>query len=112
VLADLLWDERSQSQAQSNLRTVLTILRRHFESYLQINRESVALNPQAAVWTDVGEFEARLEAARVGKTVGGQAESRRSLGHLYRGDFRKVTCAIAAALANGWWAAQRRTSRR
>ena len=30
LLADLLWDERTQSQAQSNLRTVLTVLRKRF----------------------------------------------------------------------------------
>ncbi len=89
ALADLLWDERTQSQAQSNLRTVLTVLRKRFAPYLLVNRETVGLDPQAAVWTDVGEFEARLEAARVGKAAGGQADAQalQSAVDLYRGDF-------------------------
>src|SRR5512139_2223516 len=89
VLADLLWDERSQSQALANLRTILTVLRRHFEPYLQITRETVALDPQAAVWTDLGEFESHLEAAWATKAAGGlvDAQALQSAVDLYRGDF-------------------------
>ena len=66
VLADLLWDERSQRQALSNLRVALASLRKRLEPYLTITRETIALNPEAPVWTDVAEFEARLQGTRSG----------------------------------------------
>lgn len=86
VLADLLWDERTQSQALGNLRVVLTALRKQFSPYLEITRDSVSLQPQAQVWTDVGEFEAHLKTARPARPFADP----RSLGaalDLYRGDF-------------------------
>jgi WD40 repeat protein/DNA-binding SARP family transcriptional activator len=64
VLADLFWDERSQSQAMANLRVALASLRKQLKPYLAITRESVALNPDAPVWSDVIEFEARLNGER------------------------------------------------
>jgi DNA-binding SARP family transcriptional activator len=57
VLADLLWDERSQQQAMSNLRVVLASLRKHLDPYLTITRESVALNLEASVWSDAADEE-------------------------------------------------------
>ncbi|MEW5958015.1 MAG: ABC transporter substrate-binding protein, partial [Chloroflexota bacterium] len=59
-LADLLWDERSQRQAMSNLRTVLTGLRQHLGPYVSISRETVALNPGANIWLDVAELTEKL----------------------------------------------------
>ena len=89
VLADLLWDERSQAQALANLRVVLTMLRKHFEPYLEINRQTVALQTDGQVWTDLGEFAWRLEAGRSGKVAGGVADAQalQSAVELYRGDY-------------------------
>lgn len=44
-LADLLWESRSTKQSLSNLRTVLTRLRKQVDNALLITRDSVALNP-------------------------------------------------------------------
>ncbi len=63
TLANLLWDERDQSQAMSNLRTLLSRLRKVVGAYLQINRQSVALIFDQ-VWVDVVAFEAQLTSAR------------------------------------------------
>jgi predicted ATPase/DNA-binding SARP family transcriptional activator len=89
VLADMLWDERSQSQALSNLRGVLTILRRHFEPYFVITRECVALNPEARIWFDVAEFEGGLKAVREsgGITTKGEAEQAARAIDPYQGEF-------------------------
>ncbi len=38
-IADLLWDDRSTQQALSNLRTVLTRLRKHVDNQLVITRQ-------------------------------------------------------------------------
>src|SRR5512134_3302359 len=56
-LANLFGDERSQQQAQSNLRVTLTSLRKHVGPYLLIERETVGLNPDMDVWLDVVEME-------------------------------------------------------
>jgi hypothetical protein len=47
VVAEMLWEERSQSQALSNLRVVLSSLRKHLAPYVTITRDTVALNPDA-----------------------------------------------------------------
>ena len=63
VLADLLWDERSQDRAMGNLRVVLTSLRKQLAPYVTITRDSVELNPEAKSWLDAAEMEALLGAA-------------------------------------------------
>ncbi len=89
LLADLLWDERSQVQAMSNLRVVLTSLRKNLEAYLVITRESVALNPETQIWTDVGEFEERLNTLRGTAGITSQSDAQRIEGaiDLYSGEF-------------------------
>jgi len=47
VLAELLWDERSQPQAQSNQRVALASLRKNLREYLFIDRETAALDTAA-----------------------------------------------------------------
>lgn len=62
MLATLLWDDRGQKQALSNLRTLLTSLRKHLDSYLTITRETVAWHNEN-IWVDVWRFEEMLAAA-------------------------------------------------
>ena len=63
VLADLLWDERSQDRAMGNLRVVLTSLRKQLAPYVTITRDSVELNRAANSWLDATEMETTLAAA-------------------------------------------------
>jgi WD40 repeat protein/DNA-binding SARP family transcriptional activator/type II secretory pathway predicted ATPase ExeA len=89
VLADLFWDERSQSQAMANLRVALASLRKQLKPYLIITRESVALDPDAPVWSDVIEFEARLNGERTSSQALLEANARKvdqAVG-LYQGEF-------------------------
>ena len=58
ILADLLWDDRTQQQAQSNLRRVLTGLRKSFGPYVNITRNTVALVPDRDLWIDTRELQA------------------------------------------------------
>jgi len=76
VLAEVFWEERSQSQAMANLRVALPRLRAQLAPYVTITRESVALDPGAHVWLDVAELEKRLNAGQIEEAVG-----------LYQGDF-------------------------
>jgi predicted ATPase/DNA-binding SARP family transcriptional activator len=57
VLADMFWSESSQLQAMSNLRDVLSSLRKFLDPYVTITRYSVSLNPEAAVYLDVNELD-------------------------------------------------------
>ena len=52
VLADLLWDERSQSRALTNLRVALSNLRKQLGPYFTISRDEASLNREAEVWFD------------------------------------------------------------
>ncbi|MEM7802019.1 MAG: hypothetical protein AAF633_22685 [Chloroflexota bacterium] len=42
VLADLLWDDRSQQQAMGNLRRELSGLCKHLSPWLTVTRETAA----------------------------------------------------------------------
>ncbi len=64
LLADLLWDDRSQQQAMANLRVVLSSLRKQVGDYVAITRETAAINPEANVWLDVAQLESDLAPAR------------------------------------------------
>ena len=99
VLADLLWDDLSQSRALANLRVVLHSLRRRLEPYLEITRTTVALKSesdpsaglteQQAIWLDVTELEESLTAVREGGGLTSvvAAERMQDAVGLYRGEF-------------------------
>jgi DNA-binding SARP family transcriptional activator len=88
VLADLLWDERTQSQSLANLRVVLTTLRQTVGESLTISRDAVAINPAAMVWLDTIQIEDGLwelhQRGRMNACTAGQAADALAL---YRGDF-------------------------
>lgn len=89
VLTNLLWDERSQRQALSNLRVAIASLRKQLGDDFEITRDTIALNPQAEIWSDVGEFEARLNAVRAagGMLSAEEAEQVGGALDLYQGKF-------------------------
>jgi WD40 repeat protein/DNA-binding SARP family transcriptional activator len=88
VLADLLWDERTQSQALAYLRVALSVLRKTLGGSLVIGRETVALNPAEPVWLDTIQLEDCLKVVhQQGKvTVETVQQVVGALG-LYQGDF-------------------------
>src|SRR6266851_3072754 len=59
LLADLLWDDRPQAQAQANLRATLSRLNRHLPGVLTIDRHAIAITA-GQVWLDVTVLEAGL----------------------------------------------------
>jgi hypothetical protein len=62
-LAGLLWGERSDQEAKSNLRQALTNLRKLFGPYLIITRDTVEFNRASPYWLDVELFEALMAAS-------------------------------------------------
>jgi two-component SAPR family response regulator len=65
VLADLLWDDRSQDQALANLRTILTSLRRALSGALIVERDAIAFNRQSDYWLDIEAFEQQIANSRL-----------------------------------------------
>src|SRR5260221_6220630 len=79
VLADLLWDDRPQAQAQANLRAALSRLKRLLPGVLSIDRQSIGV-AAGQVWLDAALLEAEL-----GRAAGESEHSERALA-LYAGD--------------------------
>lgn len=80
-LADILWDDRSQTQALANLRSLLSGMRRKIKPWLLVTRHTVAFNHDSDYWLDTAEFSHGL----VGK-IGTDANYAQAIS-LYRGDF-------------------------
>jgi predicted ATPase/DNA-binding SARP family transcriptional activator len=88
VLADLLWDERTQDQSLGYLRMVLSNLRKAVGSDLLIGRESLSLNPQRSVWMDSAHLDNCLREVRLqGRVTDQTAHAIAQALALYRGDF-------------------------
>jgi predicted ATPase/DNA-binding SARP family transcriptional activator len=92
VLAELFWPDRPRDQSLANLRAALNSLRQYLAPYVNITRQTVAMNPESSFWLDVAELESRLEDADVQwAQVSGTPTTRatrleRAL-DLYQGDF-------------------------
>lgn len=76
VLAELLWPERTQEQARTNLRVAIHRLRQQLEPYLRVTRQDLALALDAPIYLDSRELEAYLAAGRLAEATA-----------LYQGDF-------------------------
>ena len=68
LLATMLWDGRSQKQALSNLRTLLTSLRRHLRPYLDVTRKTMALDWEQPIWVDAVAFQEAMDSLRESAT--------------------------------------------
>lgn len=69
ILAELLWPERSQEQARANLSVAIHRLRRQLAPYLLVNRQTLALHPDAMLEVDAAQFDADLNAGRLGAAI-------------------------------------------
>ncbi len=109
VLADLLWDERSQSQAMSNLRVVLVDLRKWFGEYVTISRSIVSLKPEADIDLDVAELETALQpwVAACGVRSPQIAAGVVRAAELYRGEFLAGMYLRDASGFEGWLVRER-----
>ena len=76
LLAEMLWPERTQEQARSNLRVAIHRLREQLDPYVVVTRQHLALNPEAPIALDCMQFETHLAAGDVAAATA-----------LYRGDF-------------------------
>lgn len=80
VLAELLWDDRPHKTALSNLRTLLSGLRRAVGPVLVVERDTIRFDTTQPYWLDVEAFEQALAA-------GPTPEALQAACDLYQGDF-------------------------
>ncbi len=86
ALADLLWDERGQTQAAGNLRVVVNSLRRSLGPFIQVDRYTIGVNPASDFSFDVADFETAAQAALRDANAPDRELLFRAAG-LYRGEF-------------------------
>lgn len=89
LLSELLWNDRTQKQAMSNLRRILTGLRQHFGPYVTITRETVGIKANSDLWVDVKELKAGLALLGdiSGATSAAAINDVETALTLYQGDF-------------------------
>lgn len=68
ALSTLLWPDSDQRRARSYLRHTLWTLKKALgETWLEVTREQVELNPEAEIWLDVSLFQERIAAVSAHK---------------------------------------------
>jgi predicted ATPase/DNA-binding SARP family transcriptional activator/DNA-binding NarL/FixJ family response regulator len=85
-LAELLWDDRTQAQSLTNLRSTLSRLNEQVAPFLLITRKDVSIQPQAKVWVDSVELSTTLQSTKrpLSSSAAGRLEQALTL---YKGDF-------------------------
>jgi DNA-binding SARP family transcriptional activator len=72
ALATLLWPDYDQTHARGALRRTLSALNKALTGdWLEVDRETIGLNPSAPIWLDVAEFQRRLNGCR-GQELSGE----------------------------------------
>lgn len=88
LLAEFLWEGRTQTQAFTNLRKVIGQLQSAVGPYLAVTRATLGIHPDADHWLDVRQFEHELAAAERALTNDHvPIRHLQTAVDLYRGDF-------------------------
>jgi DNA-binding SARP family transcriptional activator len=88
-LAFLLWPDSSESQARTNLRHVLHVLRRTLpdaDRFLEVTPRALRWREDAPWWLDVAAFEEAVALAGRAPDGAGELPALREAAGLYRGD--------------------------
>ncbi len=100
-LADLLWDTESTRQSLSNLRTVLTRLRKHLGDHLVVTRKTIAVEAAVPQKTDSARFQSLLAGVGKDKSAGSINQLSQGL-DLYTGEFMRGFSLPNAPRFNDW----------
>jgi DNA-binding SARP family transcriptional activator/predicted ATPase/Tfp pilus assembly protein PilF len=100
-LADLLWDTDSTGQSLSNLRTVLSRLRKQLRDHLIVTRKTIAVSPTVHQKTDSARFQSLLAGVGKDGAAGSMNQLSQSL-DLYTGEFMAGFSLPSAPRFNDW----------
>lgn len=110
ALADLLWDARSTQQSLSNLRTVLTRLRKQVGDNLVVTRKTVAVKPAVHQQTDSVRLQTMLGSVGADSSPTAVNLAAQAL-DLYRGEFMAGFYLPEAPRFNDWLESERENVR-
>jgi predicted ATPase/DNA-binding SARP family transcriptional activator/DNA-binding CsgD family transcriptional regulator len=85
-LAELLWDDRTQAQSLTNLRSTLSRLNEQVAPFLHITRKDISIQPQAKVWVDSVELSTTLQSTKRPLSMSTAKRLEQALNR-YKGDF-------------------------
>jgi DNA-binding SARP family transcriptional activator len=107
-LAELLWPEREEKQALSNLRTLLARLPDSLKGYFNISRDAVAMTASSAIFVDAQVLQQKFSfvagCKELSRSLVGEVES--SL-PLYQGEFLQGFCMSEFSGLEDWISQQR-----
>jgi DNA-binding SARP family transcriptional activator len=101
ILADLLWDTESTGQSLSNLRTVLTRLRKQLGDHLIVTQKTIAVEAAVPQKTDSARFQSLLAGVGRDKSAGSINQLSQGL-DLYAGEFMRGFSLPNAPRFNDW----------
>ncbi len=99
-LASLFWDETTDNQALSNLRTILSGTRKHFSDVITIERDSVSLTNKDDIWVDALAFSDACDG--VFSSLQPDLMKLESIAELYGDDFLRHIKIRQASQIEGW----------
>jgi DNA-binding SARP family transcriptional activator len=108
LLADLLWENIGEQQARTNLRYLLSNLRKVVGDYVVAQGESVAFNQDLPHWLDVTAFTTYMGAIGPSTAATIEPEILQELLNLYAGEFLAGFQAEGAPIFDRWMLTQRR----
>ena len=65
TIAEMLWEERTQSQSLHSLRPLLTNLRKTVGPYVTITRDAIGMKPNSRWWLDTNAFESGVSSTDI-----------------------------------------------
>lgn len=107
-LTDLLWENMAEAQARTNLRYLLSNLRKIVGDYVVAQRESVAFNQNLPHWVDVTAFRIHMSTAATPTAATVEPEILQALLNLYTGEFLAGVQVEDAPIFERWQLTQRR----
>lgn len=108
LLTDLLWTDTSEQQAKSNLRYLLSNLRKAVGDYVLAQGENIVFNQDLPYWLDVTAFTTYLGNAATPTAPAIEPEILQELLNLYTGEFLTGFQTEGMPVFERWMMAQRR----
>ncbi len=108
LLTDLLWENIPEQQARTNLRYLLSNLRKAVGDYVVAQGESVAFNQELPHWVDVSAFTSHLRNATTLTPATVEPEILQALLDLYTGELLAGFPTEGIPIFESWLLSQRR----
>ncbi len=108
LLTDLLWENIPEQQARTNLRYLLSNLRKAAGDYVMAQGESVAFNQELPQWVDVTAFTTYMGKAATVVPASLEPEILQELLNLYTGEFLSGFPTEGVPIFEHWLLSQRR----